>query len=337
MATCQELFFDVSFCFSSFLEGNGHHLNPFASSTTQAHHPLPVTAFAFRSKLPARLLLLVVLATIIFSSFRRQAMLIQTLWFFILAAAAAVKSISAFVVLNPKLHPSFCKLSSLPPEDHLEDARQMFEELFQDGRTSSQVFPDCSTSVSRHRRQIEMELLASLNESDDAVEELMHLWITERDQESAEQILQMQQQCSTGLVQEEDQLRQMMEWHPTWAEPYVRLATLLYYKGRNDESYEMALTALELKPWHIEAPQLLVLLALREQDMGRALFWARRGLPPLRGAEREEEEFKPTYRRRRQWVKRSLRQAQDQLRAAERARAAWVQSTPDEQQNIAWQ
>ena len=228
--------------------------------------------------------------------------------------------------------------------DDTERARKTYEDLFlQDESISAQVFP-AATSVSRRRRHVEMELLDSLRDSDDAVGELLHLWVTERDAESAQQIIQMEQECSPGLEQEEQMLRCMIQDNPTWAEPVLRLATLLYYKGCTEESYEMAMLTLELKPWHIEAPQLLVLLALRNQDMGQALFWARRGLPPLRGASPSrdgegEVEFRPTWKRRRQWVERALEQAQDQLQEAEQYRIELLgkQSFDEEQPHPAWQ
>lgn len=194
-------------------------------------------------------------------------------------------------------------------EYETELARQALEKFFyQDPTIPSQIFTATTggddaagagstpplTSVERQRRQVELQLIDSLRESDDALDELMHLWITERDAESATMILQMQESCSKGLVEEEWALREMMTRYPTWAEPVIRFATVLYYKGRTEESYEVALQALRLKPWHYEAPQLLVLLALRVQDRVQALFWARRGLPPLRGETSEEQRLAET-------------------------------------------
>ncbi|GAX25434.1 hypothetical protein FisN_1Hh389 [Fistulifera solaris] len=221
-------------------------------------------------------------------------------------------------------------MPSLVPEHHavgrdlpdIDSARQLFESLFSEDSVSQQVFlkdedmPVMLSSVSRRRREIEIQLLASLNDSDDAVEELMHLWIAERGDEYATTIMEMEKECSVGLLQEEVVLRRMIQEQPGWAEPVIRLATLLFYKGRTEESYEMALHALYLKPWHIEVPQLLVLLALREQNMAKALSWARRGMPAL----------SRTNRRRKEWVALSLEQAREQFDNAERQREDYCQT-----------
>jgi hypothetical protein len=249
---------------------------------------------------------------------------------FLILQLVALSSSSAFVPVPPTRTPFARTSTTRIPESSassngefisggdVESAREAFEELIQDESVSSQLFPQHPlTSVSRRRRQVEMALLDSLRESDDAVDEILHLWVTERDEDSASKILQMQEQCSAGLVEEERLLRQMVERHPTWTEPVLRLATLLYYKGRTEESYQMAIDALELKPWHIEAPQLLVLLSLRNQDVGQALYWARRGLPPLRGDAPEDRA--PSSHRRQRWVERALGQAQEQLVEAELA------------------
>jgi hypothetical protein len=173
----------------------------------------------------------------------------------------------------------------------LEDAREEFERLLQD-----HVLPDdVLTTTSRHRRHLEVNLLASLEDSDDAVEELMHLWMYEYGSETANALIKMQDEASPGLVREEAILTEMMHTYNTWAEPVVWLATLLYYKGETQKSRQLVSDALQLKPWHFEAIQLLIMLALRDGDMGKAIVLARKALPPLGSKRRSEWVHRAMY------------------------------------------
>ena len=206
----------------------------------------------------------------------------------------------------------------------IEEARKSFEELLRDETIAAQIYSDDKseekasilTSAGLHRRSIEMSLLESLRDSDDAIDELVHFWITERDPECAAQIFAMEEQCSDGLIVEERQLLRMMDQHPTWAEPVVRYATLLFLTGRADEAYEMALDALELKPWHFEIPQLLIMISLRNEDLAQALLWARRALPKQKKGDSDTV----ANRRRHQWVERALEASKKQLCDAEKLR-----------------
>ncbi|GAX20950.1 hypothetical protein FisN_1Lh389 [Fistulifera solaris] len=254
-------------------------------------------------------------------------MSLRTILSFIAVTSAALKS-QAFVLL-----PQRARLTASLVQDHhavgrdwpdIDSARRLFESLFLEDSVSQQVFfsqndedmPVMLSSVSRRRRELEIQLLESLNDSDDAVEELMHLWIAERGDGYATTIMEMEKECSVGLLQEELVLRNMIQEQPCWAEPVIRLATLLFYKGRTEESYELAMHALCLKPWHIEVPQLLVMLALREQNMAKAICWARRGIPAL----------SRTNRRRKEWVALSLEQAREQFNNAERQQEEYCQT-----------
>lgn len=246
-------------------------------------------------------------------------MIHQSILYLIVASAA---SINAFVLQTSRARNELRILKDRHSFGRdlqdIDSARQVFEDLFDEDSFKGQVFvSDASiiTSVSRSRREIEMKLLESLKDSDDAIEELMHLWITERGDESATRIMEMQEECSVGLLEEEVSLRRMIQKHPRWAEPAIRLAALLFFKGITEESYQLAMYAMHLKPWHIEVPQLLVLLALREQDMAKAIYWARRGLPALSN----------TNRRRKEWVELALKQAREQNDDAERQREEYIQ------------
>lgn len=165
------------------------------------------------------------------------------------------------------------------------------------------------TTTGRHRRLLEIELLKSLRKSEDAVNELMHLWMYENDASLAQELEEMQDECSVGMVYEENRLRQIIHEFPNWVEPRARLALLLFFQGRTQDSYNMALDTLVLKPWHFEIYPLLVLLSLRQQDFGQALSWARRSLPPFRENGKNK--------RRNEWIRIAVELAQDQLFQAE--------------------
>ena len=45
-------------------------------------------------------------------------------------------------------------------------------------------------------------------------------------------------------------LKDLMEEYPDWAEPANRLATLRYMEGEFEESVDLCLRVLRLKPWH---------------------------------------------------------------------------------------
>ena len=101
----------------------------------------------------------------------------------------------------------------------------------------------------------------------------------------------------------------MIEEFPTWAEPRARLALLLFFQGRTQDSYNMSLDTLILKPWHFEIYPLLVLLSLRQGEFGQALSWARRSLPPYRENGKNK--------RRNEWIRIAVELAEDQLYQAE--------------------
>jgi len=192
--------------------------------------------------------------------------------------------------------------SPLDDELHnLESARANFEFLMQtEGLVKDDLMvplphkpqeytPRPLTESSRQRREFEIQLLQSLADSDDAIDEIMNLWMMERGVDAAETLSRMENTCSPGLKQEEEILRQLMdEYGIHWAEPVSRLASLLYYKGKSLESQQWCEIALAVKPWHFEVAHTMVLNSLRQDDMPAAVRWQRRVLPPLNAASNHE-------------------------------------------------
>ena len=254
----------------------------------------------------------------------------------LLLVSLSRRAVKAFAPSSRGNHhpPAFVRAAqkddSSSPMEHddfqgIEEARKNFEEILLDSSMSSQLYDTCEeddailTSAGRHRRQLEMALLDDLRESNDALDALTSLWMNERGKDSADKLISMQEECSAGLFEEEAQLLEMMEKYPNWAEPRVRLGLLYFYKGRTKDSYRLALEALKIKPWHIEAPQLLIMVCLRNEDLKQALYWARRSLPRMTESimELDKERF---FRRRSVWVDNALREAQKMLTEAELSR-----------------
>jgi hypothetical protein len=187
------------------------------------------------------------------------------------------------------------KPSEFSEMNELEEVRAALEDVIRQyytGTTTTAKPKDSAavvqqpvlTETGRHRRHLELGLLQNLADSDEAIDELVHMWMYETgDARAAERLHAMQDLCFTGLRDEIDELNALVHEYPAWAEAKARLALVYYYKGRVLDAEHMALQAVQCKPWHFEAVQLLIMLALRQQDMGKALQWARHyGLPNLR-------------------------------------------------------
>jgi len=92
-------------------------------------------------------------------------------------------------------------------------------------------------------------------------------------------------------------LENLMEEFPDWAEPANRLATLRYMEGEFEESVDLCLRVLRLKPWHFGASSGVVMCyaklaeeapVLRRSDLvAEANRWAAEAMPQP-GPEREE-------------------------------------------------
>lgn len=182
--------------------------------------------------------------------------------------------------------------------EDLEETRAAFEDAWDTQRSAP--------SNLAHRRYHELELLCSLQESDAGIDQLLNLWNIEyKDRFDAKQLQETSHKSPCDKADDEKQLRELRQRYPDWAEPCIQLALLLFSKDRMVEAYELALEALELKPWHFATHQLFILLSLRQGNLGQALHWARLRLPPLHN--------EGDNRRRRIWVQRALEQAAERV------------------------
>jgi hypothetical protein len=244
--------------------------------------------------------------------------------------------------------------SSYTELQNLEHVRASFEQIFKKataatstgkGKPLGTFFPSSIsqqpilTTGARRRRQVEMDLVASLADSDDAADELVNLWMYETgDSEAAAVMAAMQESCSQGLVREENDLLAICAHYPIWAEPRVRLAFVYYFQERFEDSYAMAREAVQCKPWHFEARRLLVLLSgqqlmLGQQASPQALLEAHKhALPALRTDVSDGEASaghgkQKLLKRRRAWVARALGQAEQEWKESEKATQHLFQDT----------
>jgi hypothetical protein len=237
----------------------------------------------------------------------------------------------------------------------VERARASFEDLFKQAMAATSAEKskslgnvDPSSSISqqpilttggRRRRQLEMDLVASLSDSDDAADELVNLWMHETgDRQAAAVMAAMQEECSPGLVREERDLLNMIAEYPSWAEPRLRLAFVYYFQERFEESTNMAKKAVICKPWHFEASRLLVVLSGQQIMLGRkttpqALLEAHeQALPTLKpnlsdGESNAGRSGRVVLKRRKAWVDQALEDAAYQWKEAEKATQHAFQDT----------
>jgi hypothetical protein len=246
----------------------------------------------------------------------------------------------------------------------VERARASFEDLFKQAMAATSAgkskclgnlaSPSISqqpilTTGGRRRRQLEMDLVESLSDSDDAADELVNLWMHETgDRQAAAVMAAMQEACSPGLVREERDLLAMVAEYPSWAEPRLRLAFVYYFQERFEESTTMAKKAVQCKPWHFEASRLLVVLSGQQIMLGRkstpqALLEAHdHALPNLKHNLSDGESYagrstKVVLKRRRAWVDQALDDAAYQWKEAEKATQQAFQDTHMQTNGLAFE
>jgi hypothetical protein len=237
-----------------------------------------------------------------------------------------VAAASAFVSVSPRHHCiSHRRPLSASKMDHdfslheMNRARQKLEELIGpivfddhvDDSTGLIQTPHLLTNAGRKRRKLEIQLLQSLVQGDDAIDELMSLWIHECPCKvsSTDSIKFMSSEEATCTLEEaESTLRHIIADCPIelWPEPGARLAYVLFQLGQYTECERYIQAVLQAKPWHFEMLQMQMMLQLSfHGNRSAAIVAARQGLPAL------------TSRRRSVWVQHAVRQAKRKLRNLE--------------------
>jgi hypothetical protein len=172
------------------------------------------------------------------------------------------------------------------------------------------------TTISRERRQVEIELLQSLEHNDEeAVENLWNLWYSERGPKAHAELLDIEQTLFSDpsrWPKAETRLKSMMdEYGLYFCEPINRLATLYFMQGRYKESKKLCEIVLEQKPWHFGALSGIVMVCVGLQDHSGARTWAAKRLPPL------VPDGTTDNHRRVEWTKRAVNDARRLLRDEE--------------------
>lgn len=175
------------------------------------------------------------------------------------------------------------------------------------------VLPAPLTTMDRQRRRIEIQLLSSLKDGDEALTDLWNVWFHERGAEAAAKLMQAEELTSQGprrWDEAENVLRGLVEMYGAhWAEPLNRLATLYYLKGRLEEAETLCKMVLAVKPWHFGALSGIVLVYAGLRDSEQARLWAAKRLPSFAAA--------GSNRRRSVWVDAAVRDATKALMTAE--------------------
>lgn len=177
--------------------------------------------------------------------------------------------------------------------------------------TKNDQHPHILTSHAERIKEMELHLLDCLQDSDDAIDTLVSLWMGEHGEEAAAALNDMQYECSRGLVVEEQILRSMIAHFSdeNWVEPMSRLAVLLFTRGQYDEATHWCYRVLDAKPWHFETTQLLIVTWLRRENYPMAVRTARQyALPNLND--------KTQHKRRRAWVQQNRDRLQQELQAS---------------------
>jgi hypothetical protein len=177
------------------------------------------------------------------------------------------------------------------------------------------------TSSERDRRLMEIEILADLEDSDEPLQDLWDLWFMERGTTARDRLEQVDAFMSSGQVTAaESMLKQMIQDYGVyWVEPINRLATLMYLDGRFEESYQLCLVVLHLRPYHFGALSGIVAVCTAMRDREKARRWAEKRLPSLISSTSFPPFVSdgPKNPRRREWVQRAVQSAKDALRQLE--------------------
>ncbi|CAB9518428.1 repeat-containing protein [Seminavis robusta] len=175
--------------------------------------------------------------------------------------------------------------------------------------------PPLLTSIGRERMELEITLLESLAESDDAIPELWNLWYNARGASAAKELYQTESLVAQGQPaawkQAEELLRHIIAKEGIhWVEPLNRLATLMFLQSRHEESQQLCQLVLALKPWHFGALSGLVMVQQGLQNPQGMVDAARQRMPPLPPAKGETPPSPPPgledLETRQQWVDRML-------------------------------
>lgn len=144
--------------------------------------------------------------------------------------------------------------------------------------------PPPLTTAERDRRLTELKLLEQLASGDEAAQHLMQFWSTERGPAAQERLEHAAEMLEAGqVIAAENMLMKLIDDYSIfpWVEPLSQLATVYFRQGKFEESYQLCVCVLHLKPWHVGALEGIVTACMRLCDRDQARNWAKKGLPKL--------------------------------------------------------
>jgi len=204
-------------------------------------------------------------------------------------------------------------------------------EAGEDFSLSSFPEPPPLSSVERERRLVEIQLLRSLFEGDDAVSELWNHWYSERGYVAKSRLEEIGGKFTDPKNWDEcerDLIKLIDEYGVYFVEPVNLLATLYFLRGKLELSYKLCQIVLDLKPYHVGALSGIVQVSLGLNDLTESRRWAQKRLPKLSsdpalrkdgslGSRREEMQYVDNSERI-EWVEKAVTAANILLRRAER-------------------
>ena len=115
---------------------------------------------------------------------------------------------------------------------------------------------------------------------------LWECWLNEKGQQARQAIDEGIELMNAGHFTAAGEIfRSLMKQYPDWAEAINKQATLLYLSGKPEESIELCVRVVALKPAHFGAWNGMALCAVQMQDWRTALFAARKARQLLPSAE----------------------------------------------------
>ena len=108
------------------------------------------------------------------------------------------------------------------------------------------------------------------------------LWFGEAGEDACDALQRgeaLVQQGPSRWEEAERTFEKLISRHEGWVEPKNRLATLLYFWGRYDESLALCDQVLEAKPWHFGASSGIVMVYAQMGNADDAKKWARHAIP----------------------------------------------------------
>ena len=180
-------------------------------------------------------------------------------------------------------------------------------------------------------KQIEINLLETLMDHDDSINEITNLWYNEQGPVAASKLKEANQLlllgsksgCDRAATILQDLITEYAIQETQWVEPLNQLAKLEYIRGNVKKAELLCIQVLQIKPWHHSAVACLVQIYIRQNDTTKAMYWSRYRLPSL-------QPIGTTNPRRIEWVEYAVQQASQQLTAYEQKLKDSFRSTDNE-------